>query len=216
VPEAKNSWCDKHKFFGGNATTCVPGAGTPLKRHVQALMDFPPPGDIKQLQRYVGLINFYRRFLPVITGTLKPLTDLLRGNPKTLEWSDKAEAAFTSGKKALANCTKLVHPTPGAVVSLAIDASDTHVGGVLQQLTHGSWLPLAFFSRKLSSPEMKYSTFDRELWSALAISASSLKVDLSVCLLITYHWLLLCTTCPHLGLLARCVSWHTYQNLQRI
>jgi hypothetical protein len=79
----------------------------PLKRHVQALMDFPPPSDIKQLQRYLGLINFYRRFLPGIAGTLKPLTHLLRGNPKTLEWSDKAEAAFTSGKAALANCTKL-------------------------------------------------------------------------------------------------------------
>jgi cleavage and polyadenylation specificity factor subunit 1 len=89
----------------------------PLKRHVQALMDFPPPSDIKQLQRYLGLINFYRRFLPGIAGTLKPLTDLLRGNPKTLEWSDKAEAAFTSGKTALANCTKLVHPTPGSHIT---------------------------------------------------------------------------------------------------
>jgi hypothetical protein len=88
--------------------------------------------------------------------------------PKTLEWSDKAEAAFTSGKAALANCTKLVHPTPGAVISLAVDASDTHVGGVLQQLTQGSWLPLAFFSRKLSSTELKYSTFDRELLAAFA------------------------------------------------
>ncbi len=106
--------------------------------------------------------------MPGIGGTLKPLTDLLRGNPKTLVWSGSAQSAFTAGKAALAACTKLVHPTPGAVVSLAVDASDTHVGGVLQQLNQGSWLPLAFFSRKLSSPELKYSTFDRELLAAFA------------------------------------------------
>jgi hypothetical protein len=99
---------------------------------------------------------------------LQPLTDLLRGNPKTLAWSEAAATAFAAGKAALASCTKLVHPTPGAVISLAVDASDSHVGGVLQQLTLGSWLPLAFFSRKLSTPELKYSTFDRELLAAFA------------------------------------------------
>jgi hypothetical protein len=112
------------------------------------------------------MINFYQRFLPGIAGTLQTLTDLLQGNPKTLVWSELAHAAFIAGKAVLASCTKLVHPTPGAVISLAVDASDTHVGGVLQQLTNGSWLPLAFFSRKLSSPESKYSTFDCELLAA--------------------------------------------------
>ncbi len=141
---------------------------SPLKRHVQVLSDFPPPTDIKQLQRYLGMINFYRRFLPGIAGTLQPLTDLLRGNPKTLVWSESANAAFVAGKAALASCTKLVHPTPGATISLAVDASDTHVGAVLQQLANGSWLPLAFFSRKLSTPELKYSTFDRELLATFA------------------------------------------------
>jgi hypothetical protein len=99
----------------------------PLKRHVEALTDFPPPGDLKQLQRYLGMINFYRRFLPGIAGTLQPLTDLLRGNPKMLVWSDAAQAAFTASKTALASCTKLVHPTPGAIISLAVDASDSQI-----------------------------------------------------------------------------------------
>jgi hypothetical protein len=140
----------------------------PLQQHIRALMDFPPPSDIKQLQRYLGLINFDRRFLPGIAGTLKPLTDLLQGNPKTLVWSGSAQSPFTASKAALAACTKLVQPTPGAIVSLAIDASGTHVGGVLQQLNQDSKLPLAFFSRKLSSPELKYSTFNRELLAAFA------------------------------------------------
>jgi hypothetical protein len=97
--------------------------------------------------------------VPRADGTLQPLTDLLRGSPKLLVWTEEA---------ALATATALVHPLPGAVISLATDASDTHIGGVLQQLTGGSWRPLAFFSRKLSSPESKYSTFDRELLAVFA------------------------------------------------
>jgi hypothetical protein len=150
-------------FLGHNVDS---SSISPMEKHVKALTDFPPPSDLKHLQRFLGLINFYRRFLPEIAGTLQPLTDLLRGNPKTLVWSESAAAAFcaakaalAAAKAALAAATALVHPFPGAVISLATDASDTHIGGVLQQLSARSWRPLAFFSRKLSSPESKYSTF---------------------------------------------------------
>ncbi len=93
---------------------------TPFPRHVAAVQSFPPPQDIKQLQRFLG-------FLPSVVQTLKPLTDLLRGCPKTLEWSAAAEAAFQAAKSA------------------PVDASDSHVGGVLQQLQGRAWRPLAFF-----------------------------------------------------------------------
>ncbi len=58
----------------------------PLQRHVQAISDFPPPQDVKQLQQFLGMVNFYRRFLPGIARMLQPLTDALKGAPKTLEW----------------------------------------------------------------------------------------------------------------------------------
>jgi hypothetical protein len=152
-------------FLGHNVNS---SGISPMEKHVKGLTDFPPPSDLKQLQRFLGLINFYRRFLPGIAGTLQSLTDLLRGNPKTLVWSENAAAVFCAAKATLAAATALVHPLPGAVISLATDASDTHIGVVLQQLSGGSWRPLAFFSRKLSSPESKYSTFDRELLAVFA------------------------------------------------
>jgi hypothetical protein len=103
-------------FLGHN----VDSSGiSPMEKHVKALTDFPPPSDLKQLQRFLGLINFYRRFLPGIAGTLQPLTDLLRGNPKTLVWSEEAATAFDAAKAALAAATSLVHPLPGAIISLA-------------------------------------------------------------------------------------------------
>ena len=57
----------------------------------------------------------------------------------------------------------LTHPRCTAPTSLTVDASDFAVGAVLQQLVHGVWQPLAFFSKQLRPPERKYSAFDREL-----------------------------------------------------
>jgi len=139
---------------------------TPLPKHVAAVQDCPPPTDIKQLQRFLGLINFYRRFLPAVARTLQPLTDLLKGSPKVLLWSTAAEAAFIAAKAALVAAVPLCHPAPHAVLSLSVDASDSHVGGVLQQQVGKDWKPLAFFSKKLAQSEVKYSTFDRELLAA--------------------------------------------------
>ncbi len=62
----------------------------------------------------------------------------------------------------------LAHPAPNTVLSLATNASDTHVGGVLQQLTGGRWQPLGFYSKKLSGAGTRYSTFDRELLAAFS------------------------------------------------
>jgi hypothetical protein len=141
---------------------------TPLPKHVAAVQDCPPPTDVKQLQRFLGLINFYRRFLPAVARTLQPLTDLLKGSPKVLLWSSAADAAFVAAKAALVAAVPLCHPALNAVLSLSVDASDSHVGGVLQQQVGKSWKPLAFFSKKLAPPELKYSTFDRELLAAFS------------------------------------------------
>jgi hypothetical protein len=62
----------------------------------------------------------------------------------------------------------LQHPAPQAELSLATDASDTHVGGVMQQISGDHWRPLGFFSRKLTYTESCYSMFDRELLAAHA------------------------------------------------
>jgi len=67
-------------------------------------------------------------------------------------------------KKMLAETVELAHHSPLATLVLACDASDSHVGGVLQQKdSRGALWPLGFFSVKLDSTQRKYSTFDREL-----------------------------------------------------
>jgi hypothetical protein len=108
------------------------------------------------------MVNFYRRFLPNCAQILKPLTDLLKGGAKTLEWTVSAQQAFQNAKRLLAAAVPLQHPAPNAELSLAPDASNIHIGGVMQQKSGDHWRPLGFFSRKLTDMKSHYSTFDRE------------------------------------------------------
>ncbi len=71
------------------------------------------------------MINFYRRFLPGIARTLRPLTDALAGNPWVLNWSQELQDAFDRAKSALSSAVSLTHPSPSAEVSLVTDASNT-------------------------------------------------------------------------------------------
>jgi hypothetical protein len=136
-------------FLGHHVTA---GGVQPLEDHVAAVRDFAPPKDRVQLQRFLGLVNFYRRFLPAAAGVLRPLTDALQGpggKHKKLDWTQEMDNAFCTVKQLLCDAAQLAHPDPAADVSLAVDASDTHVGAVLQQRAPQGWQPLAFYSKKL-------------------------------------------------------------------
>jgi hypothetical protein len=119
----------------------------PTADHAAEIENCPPPQDIKQLQRFLCMVNFYRRFLPNCAQVLKPFTDLLRGRgAKTLQWTAPAQEAFKQAKRFLAAVVPLQHPAPNAELSLATDASHTHIGGVMQQKSKDHWQPLGFFS----------------------------------------------------------------------
>jgi hypothetical protein len=111
------------------------------------------------------MINFYRRFLPGIAHILKPLTDTT-STKGCLSWTPAMTHSFQTAKSSLSSAIPLHFYNPSAPLSLATDASNSHVGAVLQQKINGSWQPLSFFSKKLSPTETRYSTFDRESLAA--------------------------------------------------
>lgn len=135
----------------------------PLPDKVSAVRQFPTPSTVKALQEFLGMINFYHRFLPGIASVLAPLYSSLKGKPKMLQWGPEQEEAFRTAKETLASATMLSFPAPNAPLRLTTDASSIAVGAVLEQLTEGKPYPLAFFSKKLTKAETRYSTFDREL-----------------------------------------------------
>jgi cleavage and polyadenylation specificity factor subunit 1 len=152
--------CTELEFLGHHVSTA---GAAPLADRVDAIRDFPKPVTVKQLQEFLGLINFYRRFLPAAAGITAPLSQATATKDKTVTWTSDRLAAFNTARKALANAVTLVFPKPEATLALTTDASDIAVGAVLEQHVNGAWQPLAFFSKQLRPPEKKYSAFDREL-----------------------------------------------------
>ena len=121
---------------------------------MEAVQKFPEPATIKDMQVFLGMVNFYRRFIPNAAHTLLPLTDCLKGSKPAsspVAWSPATSRAFLDAKAARISSTWLQHPDPAAKVALHEDASGSHVGAVLQQQAPDSteWAPLGFFSKKL-------------------------------------------------------------------
>ena len=138
----------------------------PLEDKVAAIRDFPMPTSLRKLHEFLGLINFYHRFIPNCASILGPLNDLLSTPPGTdrkVIWNETAITAFSQVKEALATATHLSHPKPFAPTCIMTDASDVAVGAVLQQRIGEEWHPISYFSKKLRPAETRYSTFDREL-----------------------------------------------------
>lgn len=138
----------------------------PLDTKIEAIKNFPVPNNIRQLRRFLGMINFYRRFLPRAAELQAPLNKLLVGvvkNNQPITLKDESLDAFERCKQSLSDAALLAHPDCQAKLALVTDASDTAIGAVLQQRTNDAWQPLAFFSRKLSPSQVKYSPYDREL-----------------------------------------------------
>ena len=138
----------------------------PLAEKVQVIHDFPQPTTQRKLREFLGLVNFYHRFLPNCATILQPLNHLLSAsvsNTKELCWDDAATTAFTSIMEALAKATLLTHPKPKAPTCMMVDTSNTVIGAVLQQYIRSEWCPISFFSKQFKPAETRYSTFDWEL-----------------------------------------------------
>ena len=149
------------------------------------------PTSQRNLWEFLGLVNFYHRFILNCVATLHPLNDLLSPNKtKTQEvhWNAYAIETFQMMKDPLADATFLVHPKPNALTCIMTDASDRAVGAVFQQCVGDLWQPISCFSKKLKPSETEYGTFDRELLAAyLSIKYFRLFVEGCVFHISTYH-----------------------------
>ena len=147
--------------FGVNQLTSLghrvnPQGIQPLPERVTSVREFPTPTSLRQLREFLGLVNFYHRFIPNCASILGPLNALLANSSRRnhkLHWTEQATAAFTTIKEALAAATLLTHPKPFAPTCIMCDASDSAVGAVLQQEIDNVWQPISYFSKKLRAAE---------------------------------------------------------------
>ena len=142
----------------------------PPTSRTTAIADFSQPTTSSELRRFLGMINFFRHMIPNFAEIAHPLTELIRLNPaskKKLPWTENEDTAFTKVKQALVNCPTLSFPNPkSSRYQIVSDSSSYAVGAALYQMVDGKPAPVSFFSKKLSSSQKAYSTYDRELLGA--------------------------------------------------
>lgn len=134
---------------------------SPLKSKVEAIQNAPSPQNLQQLRSYLGLLNYYNRFLPMLSTCLHPLYNLERKYVK-YEWTDECQIAFEKSKQMLLNSTCLVPYSLKYPIIVASDSSPYGVGCVLSHIIDGVERPVMFCSSTLSSAESKYSQLYRE------------------------------------------------------
>lgn len=155
---------DKITFLGYEISS---DGWKPPDDRISAIKNYPKPKTILEMRRFVGILNFYRKFIPKAAELQSPLNTLFKGGKKNderlIEWTPLLEASFNSSKDCLATVTVLNFLSPDAPLRLTTDASDVSVGAHLEQYSDDQWKPIGFFSTKLKQSQRNYSVYDREL-----------------------------------------------------
>ena len=137
----------------------------PTDDKVKAIVEAPAPTNVKQLESYLGVFNFYRRFVPNASTILEPLNQLRRSGVPW-RWGEEQKSAFLKSKQHLLNSQVLVHFDPKLPISVVADSSSYGIGAVLSHIIDGQERPVCFASKTLLPAERNYPQVERE---ALAI-----------------------------------------------
>eukprot|EP00804_Cyclotella_cryptica_P020477 CCRYP_019793-RB/>CCRYP_019793-RB protein AED:0.03 eAED:0.02 QI:0/0/0/1/0/0/2/0/728 len=133
----------------------------PQPKKVQAILALTPPQNVKQLRRFLGTVQYYRDIWARRSEILAPLTNL-EGNKtkkKPWHWDSIHQQAFDIVKATIACDVTLAYPDYSQGFEIYTDSSKFQLGAVITQNNR----PLAFFSRKLSQAQQKYSVTEQEL-----------------------------------------------------
>ena len=130
----------------------------PVPKKVEAIQKIATPKSIKDVRKFVGMVNYYRDMWFRRSDILAPLTRLCSKKAK-FTWTDDQQKAFDTMKKMITRETLLVYPDFTSKFEIHTDASHTQLGAVISQ----KGKPIAFYSRKLNDAQTRYTTTEREL-----------------------------------------------------
>jgi transposase InsO family protein len=142
----------------------ISGAGISMDpAKVDAITQWPAPTCVLDLQRFLGLANYYRRFVKDYSKVAAPLTALSTPATKGWPWGPAQEASFAALKQAIATAPMIHTPDLSRPFVVTTDASNFAVGAVLTQGVAPEERTIAFESRKLTPAEVKYPVHDKEM-----------------------------------------------------
>ena len=133
---------------------------------LENVKNWNPPKDVKQIQQFIGLCNYYRRFIYGFSDLASPITELTKKDVP-FRWSEECQNAFDLLKQALCSAPILAYPKNEGTYILDTDASDSGVSGVLSQVQEGCERVICYGSKKLSKTQRNYCVIRRELLAAI-------------------------------------------------
>ena len=158
---AKCNFCQQQVSFLGHVVSSRGISTDPSKTEV--ISKWPTPQSKRELQQFLGLANYYRRFIKHFADIAKPLHRLTEKNA-TFEWTETCQLAFDKLRKCLMSSPVLAYPDYSKQFVLDTDASDCGIGAVLSQVNDDqSECVIAYASRSLSRQERRYCVTRREL-----------------------------------------------------
>ena len=138
-----------------------------LPSKVEAIANAPQPTNVQELRSFLGLLNYYGKFIKNLASILYPLNRLLQEKQKW-EWTNECSEAFQTAKNQLTSSEVLTHYDPKLPINLAADASAYGIGAVISHvLPDGSEKPISFASRTLTTSEKNYAQLEKEALSLI-------------------------------------------------
>jgi len=133
------------------------------KEKVKGVLEWLTPKCIKEVQKFLGLVNYYRWFIEGFATVARPLHDLVKKDKKW-EWTEREEKAFKELKERFTKELVLAAPDIDKKMRMEVDALDYAMGGVLSmECEDGLWRPVAFLSKSLNETERNYEIHDKEM-----------------------------------------------------
>lgn len=158
-PEKSKFYAQEVDFLGH---TIRPGEIAMQKEKLEPVKDWPIPKNVKDIQKFLGFANYYRRFIKDFSKIATPLNELTKKD-KEFRWNDKTQKAFDQIRKLLLEEPILITFDPEKPVILETDSSDFALGAVIShEDDHGKRRPIAFYSKKLHGAELNYPIYDKE------------------------------------------------------
>jgi len=163
-----------HKSRGNSRQVEVDRANTAAEREavatdpkkVRAIEDWVTPQDLTGLRAFLGLVGYYRQYIPDFAGIAQPL-NRLTAKGVTWQWSPVEQRVFDRLKGCLLTAPILAYPDPTLEYILNTDASDQNVSAVLSQVQEGREVVVAYYSKSLSPTEQNYCTTRKELLAVI-------------------------------------------------
>ena len=130
---------------------------------VKGVLDWPTPKCVKDVQKFLGLANYYHRFIEGFASIARPLHDMIKKDQKW-DWTERQEEAFRELKERFTKEPVLAASDLDKKMRMEVDALDYTTGGVLLvECEDKLWRLVAFLSKSLNEMERNYEIHNKEM-----------------------------------------------------